>query len=342
MIKKHELNDLKNQLIDFLEPISDTFDIVLHDLGSIRQMRQSLQYNTIKSKDETKDLDVLIVSKSNVLTNELDVLKTHLNDAVIDYNVHFGNVVTFYFIFNDNPVHIDLMIAAKNIYVTNYLTTLRFYSNEKFDKNNHENFKGLHRTELIRSFLKSHGFILGDTSLKRYILKDEFKTLKLDILRDVLTKKANRAKKQETTRTYEYLKSFTITDWFNFLNNRIEKDNDDWYLTNRYNLFGITDYKLNKLIVELLFDRKTFDNHAWNYTLKKYINLEFNFNDNFDTFETTLKSLQYVVNPENLQFILSDYIAELQRKNVDYYFTSVFELIHELYPFIEIPEPILF
>ena len=335
MITKKNINEIINKFnLLILTPLSEHFQPRIYGLGSSREMIIG------EGKDESKDVDILIVSTDS--GNNISKLTDYLESIDLEFSVHFGNVVKIWFPFDDKLVQIDTMVTANNDNTINYLSSLRFYSNEKFDNSVVENLKGLHRTELIRSWLKSHGFILGDISLKRYVLKDEFNNLNLNALHEVLDSKIKRARSKTIKTTYQYLKSLSLIEWFQFLNTRIDKRSNVWYLNNRYNLFGITDVKLNKLIVELLFNRQSFEDEQWCFTLQKFIEKDFDFINKFSTFASTLESLKSITDMYQLTFILNDYIAELQVKNNDFYYESIYSQIKEVYPWISIPEPRLF
>lgn len=266
------------------------------------------------------DIDLIVLLKDNLpLKKSIQEILSILKENQIKAKTFFGNILSicFYTQYKSNPVQIDLMFADNKL-TYDYLYNLKFYSGESLDGK----YKGLHRTELIRSLVKYKGLSLGMNGFKRFKWNNEFDSIN-DIQKE-LKNKFKRARTNKSKLTWMLIKDWLIIKNFNSLSNLknyLCYSTD--YLQNRLYIDSIINVKGNKEVIrklrKILFVKEDLSYIDWKFILKKYLNFNINnikLKGRLNKFKDILKLIKDMKYKE---YILYDYKNELKSKPKNYF-----------------------
>ena len=294
MISKEILPNLMNNLISKLKELNITkFDY----LGSTRQL-----HNNQITRD-IKDIDLVCLVND---TNEyLEKLKITFKDN--NYRILFGNVFSITdYKYNNIEYQIDLMLASTYSY--EYLKDIRFNSNDK------EPLKGLHKTELIRSILKYHGYSLGTIGIKQYKLRNNV------LLKDITTYIEKKIKRCRV--------DVTKLEWQNYKTNIDSLDVlvDNTKLKSRIKIgqYTIKNIQLFRKLIDEFF---VYEYIHINKVLKNSFGLKNNYKIYLHNIHTVFNYLMPTSKRNGMFDILLNYYNVLKQTKIENYYNITIQHI---------------
>jgi hypothetical protein len=277
-------------------------------LGSTRKIIKENNRSLLK---QIGDIDLLfLINKNEFNINKIiQLIQLNLEKQNLNSKKIFSNIITVEFPFGKNYYQIDMMIA-ENLNEFNYLYNIRYFNDEK---NNlfKSKIKGLHKTELLRSFLKLNGYSLGLKSINKFIWNNKFvdKETLQEFIKQKIKKTINISSYYDWDLFLHWINLFTDINCIKFeLCNNTSDLKNRLYINENINVIN-NKYCLEK-IIKTLFNQTPIINY------NEFFESFFDENYNLSTYESVLKTINdnYFVRNKFFEYLKYDYFNELKRK----------------------------
>lgn len=311
-----------------LEAVLDAFEPHLEQIESIDNSETAPLGSTrsilIKGSDtapeKAGDIDLVVLARDRQDTL-LDIrgdLTAYFEDEGLPHKHFFKNIfsVAFENDITGEPVQVDLVISERDPggKMYRYLRDLKYFSSPESNLLSDTGFevKGLHRTELVRSFARIHGLSMATRGFAAYVWAPGYDTF--SDLMDRLEDKHSRTRSNENLSMLEDLMDF-IQDRFSSL----DEIRDELfgkspllkrkYLINRAGVGPVNGKYAAKTIEHELTNMRSLEHIDWEHVMEKFMSLE---RFEIETFESTRRNLSACAIPERkVRQAVLDYEAKL-------------------------------
>jgi len=246
-------------------------------LGSTRSILKRLP----SAPEEAGDLDLLVLAEDEEDTI-LDVradLHEHFENEEIPHKHFFKNIfsVSFNNEVTEEPVQVDLVISERDPgrKMFRYLRDLKYYSSPSTRRDVEFEIKGLHRTELIRSFSRVFGLSMATKGFAVYVWAPDHDDL--SGLMDRLEDKHSRTRKEKNLRLLEdlmdYMEKFSSLEEVRdelFDTSPLVKRK---YLVNRAGVGSVSGKYAAKTLERELTNMRSLEHLDWALVLEDFVGL---------------------------------------------------------------------
>lgn len=313
-VNAHNVEDVFNEFISHLDEIESIDNTNTCPLGSTR----SILGGSDSAPDQAGDIDMVVLARyqQDVLSDVLGDLYDHFEGSGLSHKHFFKNIFSIAFEneITDEPVQVDLVISERDPgrKMYRYLRDLKYFSSPDSSTNLGFKVKGLHRTELIRSFARVHGLSMATKGFSAYVWAPKHETY--SDLMERLEDKYSRTRSEENLDMLEKLMEHLRNQFSSLSSIRNELFGVSpflkrKYLINRAGVGPVAGKYAAKTLERELTNMKSLEHLDWECVLKKFMGLNGN---NLLSFRDAYHHISALQTPEpRTRHAALDYKAKL-------------------------------